>query len=54
MIDFNCPNCGHSIHAPDSAAGKKGACKKCGESVRVTEPFASEDGPILIAFVGFL
>src|SRR5947207_14990867 len=34
MIRFDCPSCGHSIKAPDDAAGKTGKCK-CGERVRI-------------------
>ena len=37
MIDFECPHCGNQIHAQDSAAGKRGQCKKCGESARVPD-----------------
>lgn len=35
MIDFACPQCGHDFRVPDSAAGKSGKCKSCGESVTV-------------------
>src|SRR5258708_5837263 len=37
MIEFNCPHCGLGIHAKDSAAGKKGNCKKCGKAIKVPE-----------------
>ncbi len=39
MIEFECPNCGTEIKAPDSAAGKRGKCKSC-EQV-ITVPAAS-------------
>ena len=35
MIDFECPECGNGIHVPESAAGKHGKCKACGESIVV-------------------
>lgn len=37
MIRFDCPHCGHSLQVQDSGSGKKGKCKKCGESLVVPE-----------------
>lgn len=34
-IVFNCPNCGNSISAPESGAGKRGKCPGCGEAILV-------------------
>ncbi len=33
-ISFHCP-CGKSVHAPDSAAGKRGKCPACGQVLHV-------------------
>jgi len=38
MIKFACPNCGRSMQVPENAAGKKGACKSCNETIIVPEP----------------
>lgn len=37
-IDFECPHCGHSMHAHASAAGKSGQCKSCMGTVTVPQP----------------
>jgi DNA-directed RNA polymerase subunit RPC12/RpoP len=37
MIRVTCPTCSTSYDVPESAAGKSGACKKCGERVKVKE-----------------
>ena len=34
-IDFNCPNCGAAIHAPQNLAGRKGTCIKCNEKLQI-------------------
>lgn len=38
MIRFTCPVCNASLHVPDSAAGKKGPCPKCGQRLLVPPP----------------
>lgn len=38
MINFKCPHCSHPMKVPENAAGKKGACKSCGNAVRVPSP----------------
>lgn len=38
MIQFECGHCGNAIKLPDEAAGRKGKCNKCGESLTVPEP----------------
>lgn len=35
MIEFACPHCGHDVQVQDSAAGRSGKCRKCGQSVKV-------------------
>ncbi|MCH9656033.1 MAG: hypothetical protein K0U86_18905 [Planctomycetes bacterium] len=47
MIEFNCSNCGNSIKVQDKAAGRRGACKKCGETVQVPSQ-ASQNESIAI------
>lgn len=37
MIRVTCPTCSTSYDVPDLAAGKSGACKKCGAKVRVPD-----------------
>jgi hypothetical protein len=44
MIAFDCPKCGFAMKAPDTAAGKRGPCKKCGETVTV--PAAAVPSPV--------
>lgn len=39
-IRFSCPNCHATFSVPDSAAGKRGRCKKCSTSIAV--PAVSE------------
>jgi hypothetical protein len=34
-IPVTCPSCGHQTKAPDTAAGKRGKCPKCGGVVQV-------------------
>lgn len=38
MIHFTCPGCNASLNVPDKAAGKKGACPKCGQRLLVPPP----------------
>ncbi|MCA9042271.1 MAG: hypothetical protein KDA65_18105, partial [Planctomycetaceae bacterium] len=47
MIQFSCPQCGHTMKVPDEAAGKRGKCKNCGEAMRVPhqEPTAMARKP---------
>ncbi len=40
-IEFHCVHCGHKVKAPDDAAGKRGKCPTCKNSVYVPTP--SED-----------
>ncbi|QDU80710.1 hypothetical protein Pla110_24420 [Polystyrenella longa] len=42
MIKFSCPECGHGMKVPDEAAGKRGKCKKCGETVQVPKSQKAE------------
>jgi len=35
MIEFSCPHCGNRIKAQDAAAGKRGKCRHCGQTVEV-------------------
>ena len=35
VVRFPCPACGKQLKAPDSAAGRKSACPKCGTKVTV-------------------
>jgi tRNA(Ile2) C34 agmatinyltransferase TiaS len=37
MIRVTCPTCSTSYDVPESAAGKSGSCKRCGERVKVKE-----------------
>jgi predicted RNA-binding Zn-ribbon protein involved in translation (DUF1610 family) len=50
-IKINCPGCGKSLKAPDSAAGKNAKCPECGTIVRLPDapPLLSEgaDEPLL-------
>ena len=40
-IEFHCSHCGHKVKAPDDAAGKRGKCPACKNSVYIPTP--SED-----------
>ncbi len=46
MIEFNCPNCGHTLRVPDPYAGKKGGCKHCGARFLVPEPTSASRGDV--------
>jgi uncharacterized Zn finger protein (UPF0148 family) len=35
MIQVTCPECNHSLNAPDEFAGRKAKCRKCGQVMRV-------------------
>lgn len=35
LLDVACPGCGLKLKAPDTMAGKKAKCKKCGAAVRI-------------------
>jgi hypothetical protein len=52
-IDFNCPNCGRNYKVADTNAGKKFACKDCGNPVQVpatsTAPQVAPPPPAVIA-----
>jgi hypothetical protein len=37
-INVKCPQCGHTLKAPDSGVGKKGKCPECGGVVEITAP----------------
>ncbi len=37
-IEFRCPRCTATMHAPATAAGQKGNCPQCGAKVRVPAP----------------
>ena len=41
-IDVTC-QCGRVLHAPPSAAGKKGRCKACGASITIPPPVEDPD-----------
>jgi hypothetical protein len=45
MIAARCPTCAAPIRAPDSAAGKRGKCPKCGERMQI--PAREEVEPAL-------
>ncbi len=45
MISFECPHCKNSMKVKDDAAGRKGVCKKCGNTVLVPD----ERMPIIIS-----
>jgi hypothetical protein len=46
-IAFDCPECGHTNHAPAAAAGRKGKCAGCKAVVRVPKEEPDEDDPEL-------
>src|SRR5262249_58166348 len=35
MLEVACPGCGAKLKAPDTSAGKKAKCKKCGSAFRL-------------------
>lgn len=37
MMKFKCPSCGNPFRVPESAAGRKGNCKKCGQTVKIPD-----------------
>ena len=37
MIEFACHKCGRSMKVQDAAAGKRGKCKDCGETVTIPQ-----------------
>src|SRR5579862_9164875 len=41
-IDFACPKCGASIHAPANAAGQTGTCLTCQARITVPDETVSE------------
>ena len=41
-ISFNCPNCNSAIKVSWEAAGKKGQCRTCGETIQIP-PFDAPD-----------
>ncbi len=43
-IEFECPNCGEHIEAPDKTGGKKAKCPRCSEPVVI--PAQSESRPV--------
>ena len=43
-IQFNCSECGQVMKAPETAAGRKGRCKACGNVERVPRPLICESG----------
>lgn len=45
MIRIKCPNCGHRLKVPDSAAGKKGKCPRCGAVVELPAAAAPAEKP---------
>lgn len=47
-IEFHCEHCRQVIRAPDEAAGKKGRCPKCQQTVYIPLP-AAESGEIPLA-----
>lgn len=46
MIRFQCSNCGATIKASDSSAGRKGTCKRCGSAIAVPIPQSSDSSAI--------
>lgn len=62
MISFNCPHCGKRFAVSDHWAGKKAACKTCGNAMIIPEaplqvlpapggePTASRPGKIVVSF----
>ena len=46
MIEFACRKCGRSMRVPESAAGKQGTCKSCGDSITVPSLETEEIIPI--------
>lgn len=48
MIEFSCPHCGRPMRVDDSAAGKRGKCKGCEETVTVPSPQAADVDAIAV------
>ena len=42
-IELNCPNCEHTIRAPDDAGGKHGKCPYCQAKVYIPAPVTDDD-----------
>ena len=42
-LDVTCPSCGAKLKAPDTMAGKRGKCKKCGAGLRIPGPSSPGD-----------
>lgn len=42
-IELNCPNCEHTIRAPDDAGGKHGKCPYCQTKVYIPAPVSDAD-----------
>ena len=45
-IQFSCPHCGHSLSAPDSAAGVSGPCPKCRKTITAPSPPRPQATPV--------
>ena len=45
-IKVKCRTCGSAFNAPDSAAGKKTKCPKCGGIIEIPEPAPPEPDPL--------
>ena len=50
-INMNCPSCGKTLSAPDTAAGKKAKCPACGQIMTVPE-VVHEAEPVGVAGAG--
>lgn len=37
-MNFSCPNCSQTMTCPESAAGKKATCPKCGQKILIPTP----------------
>src|SRR5262245_50561950 len=44
MLEVACPGCGAKLKAPDTSAGRKAQCKKCGTSFRLPGSAAASAG----------
>ena len=49
MIQFDCPHCGQALKVKDDAAGRRGKCKFCTESINVPTRTPSPPGQTLTA-----
>jgi hypothetical protein len=47
MLTFTCPICRCAYRAPPGSAGKKIACQKCGQRIRIPEPPAAQNKTVL-------